>query len=728
MLNRRMGEAKRYWVRNEQGRVWGPFPAEQLLRLKGQITDKSEVSLDGRSFRPVAEFPEVQPFVVHRQEPRRTDPAPQQGAVEGNVPHMGPGLRAMFSMSGQGGAHAATPSTPAAAHPPDPAPVAAVRRGPPVLNRQASDAVDAMSLPASGDLAAVSPIRLYALAALNASTGALELHRDDGRSITVSFRRGTPAHLSTDDPDFSLLGFLQSKKLIAPQQAAAVRGESAKGADPVSVLLQRQIIAPADAHRLLGEHALFLLDRALESLRGSFTFQADAPAPGSAFPLGQKWTLLAEAVRRLDAGGLRARLGSRLGHPVVRSGGLGIGKVEELALNAQETRLYAAIDGTRSGEELLKHGDPAAVLRLLHLLVELKHLSLGDAGEEDLSGAAHPQPSAPTTQMGRVPTPIAVAPVPPRTQAQPPRPTPLSVPPVAPPPAAVPRPTPAAVKPVPSPAAAVPRPTPAAVKPVASTAAAPPRPTPAFVKPTPPPAAKPTPTIAMGPAGETPEAQIVRLRGLLERLEKATHYDALGVDRKAATAADVKRSFVLLARDLHPDTVTDPAQGELRAIKERLFARVNEAAHILGDDVRRKEYDKELEGDKKEVDVGRIFDAEDKFQRAEIFIKARKYKEGLQVLDEAIVLNPDEAEFYAWRGYARFLLAQDRKAAFEDCATDIRKAIKMLDRCVPAYLFLGQMQKVIGDAKGASASFQKVLQLDDRNVEAQRELRMLGKR
>jgi tetratricopeptide (TPR) repeat protein len=248
------------------------------------------------------------------------------------------------------------------------------------------------------------------------------------------------------------------------------------------------------------------------------------------------------------------------------------------------------------------------------------------------------------------------------------------------------------------------------------------------MKPATPPSVKPAPTFAAGPVGETPQAQLVRLRALLERLEKATHFEALGLDRKATTAVDVKRAFVLLARDLHPDTVTDANQSDLRAIKERLFARVNEAAHILGDETRRKEYEKELEGDKKEVDVGRIFDAEDKFQRAEILIKARKYKEGLQVLDEAIILNPQEAEFYAWRGYARFLLAQDRKAAFEDCATEIRKAIKMLDRCVAAYLFLGQMQKVVGDQKGASASFQKVLQIDDRNVEAQRELRMLGKR
>jgi len=683
------GEAKRYWVRNEQGRVWGPFPAEQLARLKGQITGKAQVALDGRSFRPVSEFPELQPFVVQRAEVRRVEPATRERAPD-DGPQIGPGLRAMFSAPPQGKSPAPSvnphPAPPVVAYAPAPAgaPPAGPRRSPPVLTPQAPrDPVDEMRLPATGDLAAVSPIRLYALAALNGSNGALELRREDGSRITIHFRRGTPAHLGTDDLQLSLLGFLEAKKLLDAQQADGLRDEIARsGGDAISVLLQRQVFAPADVHRLLGEHALFLLDRFLEASRGSFTFQADAPAPESAFPLGQKWTLLAEAVRRLDAGVLRARLGTRLGRPVVRSGGLGIGKVEELALNAQETRLYGSIDGTHTADELLRQGEPGAVLRLVHLLVELKHLSLGDAGEEQ-SAAPSPPPL--------IPTPAKVAPIPPRPQPAAPRPTPIAVAPVA------------------------PRPTS-------------PTPTPASVRPTTPPSVKPAPTLAAGPVGETPQAQLARLRTLLERLEKATHFEALGLDRMATTTTDVKRAFVLLARDLHPDTVSDVSQGDLRSIKERLFARVNEAAQILGEETRRKEYEKELEGNKKDVDIGRIFDAEDKFQRAEIFIKARKYKEGLQVLDEAIVLNPQEAEFYAWRGYARFLLAQDRKAAFEECAADMRKAIKMLERCIPAYLFLGQMQKVIGDQKGASASFQKVLQFDERNVEAQRELRMLGKR
>src|SRR3954463_3707652 len=85
------GEEKRYWVRTEQGRVWGPFPAEQLGRLKGQITEKAQGALDGRSFRPVSEFPAWRPLVVERAEPAARERAPDPAS------HVSPALRAMFS-------------------------------------------------------------------------------------------------------------------------------------------------------------------------------------------------------------------------------------------------------------------------------------------------------------------------------------------------------------------------------------------------------------------------------------------------------------------------------------------------------------------------------------------------------------------------------------------------------------------------------------------------------
>src|SRR3954452_2443642 len=96
LLRMSEGEAKRYWVRTEQGRVWGPFPLEQLARLKGQITEKAQVALDGRSFRPVSEFPELQAFVVQRPAARRAEPAARERAPD-DAPHVGPAVRAMFS-------------------------------------------------------------------------------------------------------------------------------------------------------------------------------------------------------------------------------------------------------------------------------------------------------------------------------------------------------------------------------------------------------------------------------------------------------------------------------------------------------------------------------------------------------------------------------------------------------------------------------------------------------
>jgi predicted TPR repeat methyltransferase len=58
----------------------------------------------------------------------------------------------------------------------------------------------------------------------------------------------------------------------------------------------------------------------------------------------------------------------------------------------------------------------------------------------------------------------------------------------------------------------------------------------------------------------------------------------------------------------------------------------------------------------------------------------------------------------------------------------VKRALKLVDRCLPAHLFLGHMQKVVGNLKAASSSFQRVLDLDEKHVEAQRELRLMGKK
>ena len=326
-------------------------------------------------------------------------------------------------------------------------------------------------------------------------------------------------------------------------------------------------------------------------------------------------------------------------------------------------------------------------MRLLYLLTELGHLAFA---EVEQSSAAQEPPAK------------ATPPQPPPPAAAPPRELPKTS--REPPPAAPHRP---------------------AAPPVVK-AAPPVRPAAAPAKPAAPVVSRPPPTFAQGPENESPESALERLSALWERLAKADHFEVLGLDRKTANPAETKRNFFVLAKELHPDTVTDTSLADLKEVKERLFARINEAAQVLGDEKRRKEYESELDGKAENVDVSRIFAAEENFQKAEIFIKARKYQEGLDLLEQAIQMNADEAEFYAWRGYAKFLLSKDRKQSFEECSGDCRKALKMVERCLPAHLFLGHMAKALGDLKLAKKCYTRVLELDEKHIEAQRELRLMG--
>src|SRR5439155_9021913 len=53
-------------------------------------------------------------------------------------------------------------------------------------------------------------------------------------------------------------------------------------------------------------------------------------------------------------------------------------------------------------------------------------------------------------------------------------------------------------------------------------------------------------------------------------------------------------------------------------------------------------------------------------------------------------------------------------------AADCRKAIKMVEVCLPAHLFLGHMSKVVGETKLAQKCYQRVLELDPKRSEERR--------
>src|SRR5438067_177914 len=110
--------------------VWGPYEIDALERLRGQLTDKAQASLDGQEFRPGLDFPELRSLLTApRTPPARAPSAAAPRPTPATGLHMGPALRAMLEQTA-----AMKQAAPAVVAPPPPAaPIAPRPSGPPVL-------------------------------------------------------------------------------------------------------------------------------------------------------------------------------------------------------------------------------------------------------------------------------------------------------------------------------------------------------------------------------------------------------------------------------------------------------------------------------------------------------------------------------------------------------------------------------------------------------------------
>ncbi len=580
-----------------------------------------------------------------------------------------------------------SPAGPAQAAEPKPSPVPpAPPRAPAASHGLAAPEVTAPAaiaagIPAEGPLARESALHLYYLGVAAQATGRLALGGERG-SYALTFKKGVVEHAASTYSQDDLGQFLVRRgALDAGKLARAEEARASNGGDLVGALVALRLFDPAAQFQILQEHGAGLVWRALSVDAGTWRWEPGAAPPPSSFPLGSRWGMLCDAVRRLDAPGVTKRLGARAGFPAVRTGGRVA--LADLKLTSQESRVAGLFDGFRSPEEIAaaQPAEADLVFRLALLL-----------GETELLGFAERTPAPPAAAA----QPPAAGPKP----AVPPRPA-------APPPAPKAPPAPAA-RPAAAPAAPA-RPPGASAPPSA-------RP--------PTPAKPPAP-----PAAPAPAVTLASLRAAGDRMKDADYFEVLGV-RREATLAQIKASYFQLAKTYHPDSAQPGDPPEAKQLRADVFAKIGEAWGVLGDDSKRAKYLEELaSGGAADVDVMAILQAEQIFQLAAVLVKSRKYEEALKKLDECIQLNAEEPEFGIWKAWVEFLVApaDRKKAKAVESAATIEAGLKKNPRCTPGYLFLGQMAKLVGDVAGAERHLKRGLAVDEKNVELQRELKYLKK-
>lgn len=212
------------------------------------------------------------------------------------------------------------------------------------------------------------------------------------------------------------------------------------------------------------------------------------------------------------------------------------------------------------------------------------------------------------------------------------------------------------------------------------------------------------------------------------------HFAILGIV-KTASSDEVRAAYFSLAKRLHPDRLQAVGVDDSSGEAQRLFARINLAFGVLTDPLRRADYARmqsaggEEAVKKAQVDAdviaARVLKAEETFHRGEMALRRSQFEAAKALFEEAVALNPDEAEYQALLAWATWLCAPDKIQVSAAVQKRLGDAVALSPLCVPAHFYRGQVAKHIGRTQAAIEAFKQVLELQPEHSEANLELRVL---
>src|SRR5712692_1210377 len=395
------------------------------------------------------------------------------------------------------------------------------------------------ALASGGDLAKVSPFHIYFIAASTDETGLLTFVLPD-RKIEIHFRKGNPELIDSSHPEDSIAQFALDQNWINQEQLARAQSSvNDYDGDLLSTLFGLKMLDRAAAFESLGQRAFTLLRRALCAQSGSFTFEARQLPAHRAVPLGHRWAALTDVARRMPLVEIKQRMQAIASCAIQKTRGAEL--AGELQLTPTETRVLKRISGTKTLDQLTAEFPQEAemLFRLAFLFRELHALSFAEAWQPKPPPAQAPKlrPSFKHAEPPKLSTAARVAPTKPSEAAGP---APREKPPVA-------------------------SPAPADQPPAASS------------------------PVAKAHATTSDEKELRDLAARVKQLKTLNHFQVLGVSEKADAAA-IKAAYFKLARQYHPDTVSQDAPAEFSSLKATLFGAIGDAYRKLSNPKPRANY------------------------------------------------------------------------------------------------------------------------------------------
>lgn len=204
-------------------------------------------------------------------------------------------------------------------------------------------------------------------------------------------------------------------------------------------------------------------------------------------------------------------------------------------------------------------------------------------------------------------------------------------------------------------------------------------------------------------------------------------FTMLGVDETAPVEV-IQKTFFGLAKVWHPDRLP-AALADVKDECSKVFTHLTEAHATLTDPERRASYMKLLkEGGAtpdEQAKVQAVLEAATLFQKAEFHLKRNDLAAALDHAKRAHDLDGEQADYLALLAWIEAQLAPNlgREKTLEKVAL-LDRALKMNPNCASAYFYRAQLYKRAEDPKKAYADFKKASELNPRNLDAAREVRL----
>jgi tetratricopeptide (TPR) repeat protein len=214
---------------------------------------------------------------------------------------------------------------------------------------------------------------------------------------------------------------------------------------------------------------------------------------------------------------------------------------------------------------------------------------------------------------------------------------------------------------------------------------------------------------------------------LAARIDRSDYFMMLDLARDA-TSDEVETAFFALAKRWHPDRL--PAElSPVRDACSHVFARMSDARATLGDEDGRKKYMGLLaEGagsPEMQETVVRIVEAASHFQKAEVCFKRNDFVQAETLCRRALELDATQPDYIAMLAWLVAMKPENQSpdktlASIEQ----LTRAIKMSDKCEKAFFWRGLLFKRLGKNDLALKDFREAVELNPRNIDAAREVRL----